>query len=125
MSESSFQKLRVWKMSKNLAVEIYKLCHKQELLSRDYRFRSQICASAVSIPSNISEGEELNTIKQSLRYLYIAKGSNAELKTQLIIANEIGFIDDGQFNELSQKVDIISKMLFKLIESKEKSIQVR
>ena len=119
MNDSNFQRLKVWQKSKDLAVLIYKLCNAKEMLSKDYKLKNQLCASAVSVPSNISEGEELNTIKQSLRHLYIAKGSNAELKTQLIIANEIGYISDDELIDVVSKSNIISKMLYKLIKTRE------
>ena len=59
----------------------------------DYGLRDQIRRAAVSIPSNISEGDELDTNKQAVKFFYIAKGSSAEVLTQAIIALEIGYID--------------------------------
>ena len=56
----NFQKLRVWQMAKDLAVRIYKLTD-QELISKDFGFKDQIQRSAVSIPSNIAEGDDLET----------------------------------------------------------------
>jgi len=90
----NFQKLRVWQLARVLAVEIYKLTL-QPSFSKDLGLKSQIQRSAVSIPSNIAEGDDLETDKQSIRHFYIAKGSSAELLTQLIIANEIGYIDSA------------------------------
>ncbi|MCX6334877.1 MAG: four helix bundle protein [Bacteroidia bacterium] len=86
----NFQKLHVWQVSKNLAVNVYKLT-RSSLLSKDYGFKDQIQRSAVSIPSNISEGDELDSNKQSIHYFYIAKASSAELLTQIIIGQEIGY----------------------------------
>ena len=59
---------------------------------KDYGFRDQIRRAAVSIPSNISEGDELCTNKQAINFFYFAKGSAAEVLTQAIIAKEIGYI---------------------------------
>jgi four helix bundle protein len=113
----NFQKLRVWQISKELAIKIYKLTSNQTF-SKDFGLRDQIQRSAVSIPSNIAEGDELETDKQSIRHFYIAKGSAAELLTQLIIAQEIGYIEcdvkDNQVNDCK----IISVMLLKLIRSR-------
>jgi four helix bundle protein len=58
----NFQKLRVWQLAKEIAVKIYRLTQKQEF-SKDFGFKDQIQRSAVSIPSNISEGDELETDK--------------------------------------------------------------
>ena len=86
-----FRKLKVWKKSKDLAVRIYKLTN-QGHFTKDFRFRDQIRAAAISIPSNIAEGDELKTNNQSIQFFFIAKGSAAEIITQLIIAFEIDYI---------------------------------
>jgi four helix bundle protein len=59
----NFQKLRVWQVSKDLAIKIYRVTQ-SNALSKDFGFKDQIQRSAVSIPSNISEGDELDTNKQ-------------------------------------------------------------
>jgi four helix bundle protein len=110
----NFRKLHVWKNAKDLAVKIYQLTKEQDF-SKDYGLKDQIQRSAVSIASNIAEGDELGSDKQSIRHFYIAKGSNAELLTQLIIANEIGYVDSSKAAELIDKCDKISAMLSKLI----------
>lgn len=113
----NFQNLRVWQMSKDLAVRIYKLS-KEELISKDYGFKDQIQRSAVSIPSNIAEGDDLETDKQSVRHFYIAKGSAAELLTQIIICEEIGYIAKSDAEELIKQCKIISIMLTKIIRAR-------
>jgi len=113
----NFQKLHVWQLAKELAVKIYKLSQNPQLM-KDFGLKDQIQRSAVSIPSNIAEGEESGTNKLSVRYFYIAKGSTAELMTQLIIANEIGYVDDSTKNILVDECDKISAMLSKLIKAR-------
>ncbi len=113
----NFQKLRVWQLAKELAVRIYRLTQNKEF-SKDYGLKDQIQRSAVSIPSNISEGDELETDKQSVRFFYIAKASAAELLTQIIIANEISYIDDKEASQLIDDCKIISVMLTKLIKAR-------
>jgi four helix bundle protein len=115
-----FQKLKVWQRSKNLAVSIYKIIN-QGPLKRDYSLKDQIWRSAISIPSNIAEGDELNTNKQSVNFFYIAKGSTAELLNQAIIAHEIGYIPKQQFELLSEECNAIGSMLTKLINVRSKS----
>jgi four helix bundle protein len=113
----NFQKLRVWQHAKNLAVKIYKLTGTQKF-SKDFGLKDQIQRAAVSIPANISEGDELGTNKQSVRHFYIAKGSAAELQTLLIISREIEYIDDIIFNSLDDECNLISIMLNKLIKAR-------
>ena len=71
-----FQKLKVWQKAKELAIFVYRLTAKGAFL-KDHGLRDQMRRAAVSIPSNIAEGDELNTDKQSVNYFYIAKGSSA------------------------------------------------
>jgi four helix bundle protein len=109
-----FQKLRVWQVAKNIAVKIYKLTDSRSF-SKDSGLKDQIQRASVSIASNIAEGDELGTNKQSIRHFFIAKGSTAELITQLIIANEIGYIEESIKSQIVDECDKISAMLSKLI----------
>jgi four helix bundle protein len=110
----NFQKLRVWQIANEIAVKIYQLTKSKEF-SKDFGLKDQIQRSSVSIASNIAEGDELGTDKLAIRYFYISKGSTAELMTQLIIAYEIGYIDDITKNRLVDECDKISAMLSRLI----------
>ena len=113
----NFEKLKVWSRAKDLAVFVYKISSHGEL-ARDYGLRDQIRRSAVSIPGNIAEGDELDTDRQSIKYFYIAKGSSAELLTQSIIARKIGYMDESNFDHISKECRIISSMLAKLIKAR-------
>jgi four helix bundle protein len=113
----NFLKLRVWQIAKNLAVKIYKLTLNQKF-KNDLGFKDQLQRSAISIPSNIAEGDESGTNKLSVRYFYVAKASTAELMTQLIIANEIDYIDDSTKTVLVDECDKISAMLSRLIQTR-------
>lgn len=113
----NFQKLRVWQYAKDLAVKIYKLTKSNEF-AKDFGLKDQIQRASVSVASNIAEGDELGSDKQSVRFFYISKGSVAELTTQLIIANEIGYIDNVTRNNLLEDCDKISAMLSKLIKAR-------
>lgn len=85
---SGYRNLLVWQKAKTLADSVYRLTSESPA-SQDYGLRDQLQRSAVSIASNIAEGDERNTNKDSIRFLYISKGSCAELITQLEIANEV------------------------------------
>lgn len=114
MGESGFRNLTVWQKSKDLAIYIYKLTNKG-FFNKDFGLRDQIRRAAVSVPSNIAEGDERDTNKDSVRFLYIAKGSLAELLTQLEICKEIGYISVEEFSHVSEEYQIVAKMLGKLI----------
>lgn len=84
-------------------------------LARDFGLRDQIRRAAVSISSNIAEGDERDTNRDSVRFLYIAKGSLAELRTQLTIAYEISALDRGTYDDLESKCAEVGRMLGALI----------
>ena len=108
--------LKVW----NDSIEFVTLVYQNTKLFPDdekFALTSQIRRSAVSIPSNIAEGAARNSDKDFVRYLYIALGSAAELHTQLIIANNLGYLKTSEFESLSQNLESISKMTSGLIRS--------
>ena len=114
----NFQKLKVWLKAKELSIKIYKISIDNQNICKDYRFKNQLTSSSLSIVSNIAEGDELMSQKQSIKFFYIAKGSCAELKTQLIIASEIGYLEKELANELINDCSLISVMLHRLISSR-------
>jgi len=113
MSYNSFEELDVWKRACSLAVDIYEsLKH-----CSDYGLKDQMTRSAVSIASNIAEGAERNSKTEYIRFLHIAKGSAAELRTQVYIAQQIGIYKNNQTTELVNELKEISSMLHGLIKS--------
>lgn len=117
MSKAGFKELIVWKRSKNLAVLVYKVTGQGEIV-RDFGLRDQMRRAAVSVCSNIAEGDERNTNKESVRFFYIAKGSLAELITQLEIAHEIGYISKEKTAYLETECTNIANMLGALIKAR-------
>ena len=118
----NYQELKVWQRSKNLAVYLYNTT-KQKPFEQDYGLRDQIRRSVVSVPSNIAEGDELGTDRQSVKFFNIAKGSLAEVTTQTIIAHEIGYLLNDSFSHILKECNEIGKMLNKLIQSRKGSIE--
>ena len=112
----SFEDLEVWREGCDLAVEIYKLTRKGDL-SRDYGLRDQMTRAAVSIPSNVAEGKERETVPELIRYLYIAKGSAGELRTHIYIAFRIGYLDQVAFEKVGNQTKLLSKKLASFIRS--------
>jgi four helix bundle protein len=115
-----FFELKVWQRSKELAVFIYRITNEGPF-SKDFSLRDQIRRAAVSIPSNIAEGDELKTNKQSVQYFFVAKGSLAELLTQGLISFEIGYITEENFNHIKNECQAISSMLTRLIQARSKN----
>ncbi|NKI36421.1 four helix bundle protein [Wenzhouxiangella sp. XN79A] len=115
MPYRGFEDLDVWKRSKKLAVDIYAAFRS----SNDWGLKNQITRSAVSVLSNIAEGHERGTTKEFIRFLYIAKGSTAELRTQLSIASEVGEINAETVTRLIDEARQINAMLQSLIRSTE------
>jgi four helix bundle protein len=112
-----FKELKVWQQAKDLAVYIYKMTEDGNF-ARDYGLKDQIRRAAISIPSNIAEGDELGTDKQAIRFFYTAKGSSAEVLTQAIIALEIGYISEEEFSHVEKECQHISGMLMRLIQTR-------
>ena len=113
MAYGSFEELEVWQRSCALAVRLYDVLDK----CRDYSLKDQMTRAAVSIASNIAEGAERGSAADFIRFLHFAKGSAAELRTQIYIARKIGVITNRIQKELNGEVLCISKMLHGLIKS--------
>ena len=110
----NFQDLRIWQIGIEVVKDIYIVTKKfprEEL----YGLTSQMRRSAVSIPSNIAEGFRRYHNKEYKQFLYIALGSCAELETQIIIANELDYINETNKTELIEKIKYICRMTVKLI----------
>ena len=110
----NFQDLRIWQTGIEVVKDVYILTKKfpkEEL----YGLTSQMRRSAVSIPSNIAEGFRRYHNKEYKQFLYIALGSCAELETQIIIANELDYINETNKTELIEKIKYICRMTVKLI----------
>ena len=107
---SSYKELIVWQKSIQLVIDIYKLT---EVFPKDecYGLVSQMQRAAVSIPSNIAEGNERNSNKEFAHFLYIAKGSLAELETQIIISEKLKFINTNQSTSILNSCHEIGRMI--------------
>ena len=120
MGKKGFRNLLVWQRAKDLAVIVYPMTN-TGLFSKDYSLRDQIRRAAVSIASNIAEGDERDTDKDSVRFFYIAKGSLAELRTQIEIAFNIGYLAEDDYNKIELNCADLAKMLGQLIKARQKT----
>ena len=110
----NFEELDVWKLARALTGKVYRLS-RLGLFAKDYGFRDQICRAAVSIVSNIAEGFERRSKNQFLQFLDIANGSAGELRAQLYIALDLGYIDEPQFQDAFHDIVTNGKKLTALI----------
>ena len=106
----SFEEMEVQQSSIELCTEVYQIT-KNELFNKDFGLKDQIRRSSVSISSNIAEGSERESVKSFLCFLYIARGSCAELKTQLLIAKNLDYISLNDFEKIDEKANSIGKQL--------------
>lgn len=114
MAYGSFEDLEVWQRACRLAVELHLVLKE----CKDYGLRDQMNRAAVSVASNIAEGAERGSLADYIRFLYIAKGSAAELRTQLYIAAKLGgVLPTSKEQELIAESKELSNMLYGLIKS--------
>lgn len=113
MKIERFEDSIAWQLAKELTVSIYSLFEK----SNDYGFKDQIQRASISILNNIAEGFERKTNNEFKQFLYIAKGSCGEVRSMLIIAQDLKKISLEDYTELFTKAEIISKMLSNFIKT--------
>ena len=109
-----FEDLKVWKIARELTRKIYELTG-QGRFSRDYGLRDQIRRASVSVLSNISEGFENQTQALFITYLGRAKASAGEVRCQLYIALDLGYITEDEFKSTSRLAEECSRQLFKFV----------
>jgi four helix bundle protein len=114
---TGFTDLAVWQKAKDLAVLVYGVSD-GEMNGIDFGLRDRIRRSAVSVASNLAEGDERETDKESVRLFFIAKGSVAELRTQLQIAHEIGYLNGARYEALEKEYAARGRRIGKLIQAR-------
>lgn len=103
----AFEDLQVWKRASALSVEIYRYFSAHP----DFGFRDQITRSGLSVPSNIAEGCERSSARDTARFFDYAKGSLGELRTQIYIGRQIGYIDSQTASRWISEVKELASML--------------
>jgi len=113
MPYKSFEDLAVWKRACAFAVQTYEIMKD----CRDYGLKDQMIRAAVSIASNIAEGAERDSKAEYIRFLHIAKGSAAELRTQVYIARKVNILSETEAGNMANELKEISSMLHGLIKA--------
>jgi four helix bundle protein len=105
-----FEDIKAWVMAKDLVTVIYGLSAGGEF-SKDFGLRDQIRRASVSAMSNIAEGFERGSQNEFSRFLRMAKGSSGEVRSQLYVALELGYLELADFDAVKAKTENLSKAL--------------
>ena len=109
-----YRQLKAWAESRDLAVLIYKLCVRRRA-TIDRGLADQIRRAAISIPSNIAEGNGRGTNRDSLRFLYIARGSLCELESQIDVCLKADLIETGDSKNIADQMALVGRLIGGLI----------
>jgi four helix bundle protein len=107
---NSFEDLPVWQNARELGVLIYKTSAEGKL-SKDFALRNQVQKAVISVSSNIAEGFERSSKKEFIQFLYIAKGSCGELRSQLYIIKDLGYLDNDRSEILIKSASNASRQI--------------
>lgn len=106
----SYRDLEVWKNAKDLVKVVYIVTQNFPVIEQ-YGLLLQIRRAAVSIPSNIAEGIDRKSVRETIRFLYISRGSLYELETQIIVAFELNFIAQTTYEEILISLNRVGRLL--------------
>lgn len=112
--QNKFEELKVWRLAHSFVLKIYKIVRNFPS-DEKYSLTDQIKRSASSIPTNIVEGNERQSKKEFIQFLFTAKASLAETKYHLLLARDLGYIKTVEYSELMTLSDEIGKMINGLI----------
>lgn len=110
MSISRFEDIKAWQEARVLAGLIHDTIRSSQGFARDLRFREQMNSAVVSVMSNIAEGFSRRSTRELAQFLFVAKGSVAELQSQLCVALDQGYIDQPMFQELYSQAEQVARL---------------
>ncbi|MGH7771554.1 MAG: four helix bundle protein [Candidatus Binatia bacterium] len=110
-----FEELEAWKQARGLVSLVYSTVRNTRDLKQDYRFRDQITGAAVSVMSNIAEGFSRRSDREFTQYLFIAKGSCAEVQSLVYVALDQRYITESEFHTLYEQAEKVAKLISGLI----------
>ncbi len=106
----NFRNLEIWRKAITLSTEVYSIT-KSFPASEQFGLTSQIQRAVVSVAANIAEGSARSSNKEFVHFLEISLGSLYELETELIVANSVGILDQSMFDNISDKMRELEKMI--------------
>ena len=116
----SFEEIKSWQNAKIFNKKIYEVTDNQ-IFKKDFDLTRQIRRASISISSNIAEGFERNTDKEFIYFLYMAKASAAEVRSQLYLALDLKYLPENEFQELFNEISDITKLISVFIKYLKKS----
>ena len=111
MKIERFEDIEAWQEARILVNVIYDAIESNKGFTADYRFRDQIRSAAVSVMSNIAEGFSRRSTKEFIQFLFVGKGSVAEVQSQLYVALDQGYINKEEFDEVYTKSDEVARLI--------------
>jgi len=115
MKIERFEDIKSWQEARELVRLVYKAIASNKEFSKDFRLASQIQASAVSTMANIAEGFSRKSRKEFIQFLFISKGSAAEIQSHLYVALDMSYISQENFEKIYDRADKVSRMLSNFI----------
>lgn len=115
-----FEDLEIWQLGKELVEKVYELSSSGEF-KKDFTFKNQIRRAAISVPSNIAEGFGREGNKEFINFLYISHGSLCETKSHLLIAKELGYLEENNTENLFENIERLKAKTLSLVKSLKES----
>jgi four helix bundle protein len=115
MKIEKFEDIQAWQEARLLVKKIYNAVRASKCFNSDYKFREQICNAAVSVMSNVAEGFSRHSNKEFIQFLFIAKGSAAEVQSHLYVALDQEYIMQAQFKEIYEQTDKVARYISNFI----------
>ncbi|SCY86356.1 four helix bundle protein [Flavobacterium caeni] len=112
---NSFEEIVAWQKARELNKQIYLLTDQNNGFNKDFDLKRQIRRAVVSVSSNIAEGFERNTDNEFCYFLFVAKASSGEVRSQLYLAYDLGYISDDDFRIHIKNVTDVSRLIAGLI----------
>lgn len=120
---ANYEKLNIRQNAVDLSVEVYKFMNHNAHIQKDFALKDQIQRASLSIASNIAEGADRGTQKEFSRFLYIARGSCSELRTQMIVIKKLWYISESDFVLFENKIVSLHKMINGMIQKVWKNVK--
>jgi four helix bundle protein len=117
-----FEEIKAWQIARELVKAVYTLT-RNGAFAKDFGLRDNIQRAAVSVMSNIAEGFERNSKKEFVHFLYIARGSAGEVRSQLYVASDLGYMNGNECSEVLSKAEETSRTIYGLIAYLETAIK--
>jgi four helix bundle protein len=109
-----WQNLEVWQKAHRMVLDVYRVVQRFPAAER-FRMTDQLCRAAISVPTNIAEGKGRNSIREYIAFLSIARRSVEEVQYLLLLAKDLGYLDEACYHRLHQGYTDVGKMLTRLI----------